>query len=100
VLVGADTIYEDGSVKNKIGTRALAEAARRIGVRTVVACEVLKLAPILPPDEEDEPELRDTTGPELVDEIVTEEGGVPPGDVRVLVDQTPFLREGYRLLKG
>ena len=99
VLVGADTIYEDGSIKNKIGTRALAEAAQRRGVRTVVACELLKLAPVPPPTVEDEPELRDTIASELVDEIVTEEGLVVPEEVRSLIERTPFLRDGYRLLK-
>jgi translation initiation factor 2B subunit (eIF-2B alpha/beta/delta family) len=100
VLVGADTVYEDGSVKNKIGTRALAEEAQRLGLRTVVACELLKLGPTPPPATEDEPELRDTTGPELVDEIVTEEGAVAPRDVATVIQRTPFLRDGYRLLKG
>jgi translation initiation factor 2B subunit (eIF-2B alpha/beta/delta family) len=100
VLVGADTVYEDGSIKNKIGTRRLAEAAREVGVRTIVACELLKLAPVPAPTVEDEPELRDTTAPELLDEIVTEEGPVVPEDVRSLIERTPFLRDGYRLLKG
>jgi translation initiation factor eIF-2B subunit delta len=98
VLVGADTVWENGAVKNKIGTRPLAEAARRIGVRTIVACEVLKLAPIPAPTVEDEPELRDTTPPEDIDEIVTEEGLVSPQDVPSLIDRTPFLRDGYRLV--
>ncbi|HEV8249043.1 MAG TPA: hypothetical protein VGQ15_03640 [Gaiellaceae bacterium] len=100
VLVGADTVYEDGSLKNKIGTRPLAEKAGAAGVRVVVACEVLKLAPIAPPDEEDEPDLRDVTPPSLIDELVTEEGFWKPEDIRVLIDRTPFLREGYRLLSG
>ena len=98
VLVGADTVYEDGSIKNKIGTRALAEAAHRVGVRTVVACELLKLVPAPSPTLEDEPELRDTTPPDLVDEIVTEEGPVVPEDVKSVIERTPFLRDGYRLL--
>jgi ribose 1,5-bisphosphate isomerase len=100
VLVGADTVYDDGSVKNKVGTAPLAEKARRIGVRMVVACELLKLAPIPPSAVEDEPELRDTTAAELIDEIVTEEGPVVPEDVRSVIERTPFLRDGYRLLKG
>jgi translation initiation factor 2B subunit (eIF-2B alpha/beta/delta family) len=99
VLVGADTVYEDGSVTNKIGTRRLAEAARGVGVRTIVACELLKLAAVPPPPVEDEPELRDTTPPDLIDEIVTEEGPVVPEDVRSLIERTPFLRDGYRLLR-
>jgi methylthioribose-1-phosphate isomerase len=61
---------------------------------------VLKLAPVPPPTVEDEPELRDTTPSELVDEIVTEEGAIVPEDVKVLIEQTPFLRDGYRLLSG
>jgi translation initiation factor 2B subunit (eIF-2B alpha/beta/delta family) len=100
LLLGADTVYEDGSVANKIGTRGLAEAANRIGVRTMVAGELLKLAPVPPPSVEDEPELRDITPPELVDEIVTEEGVVTTQDVRTVIDRTPFLREGYELLRG
>jgi translation initiation factor eIF-2B subunit delta len=99
VLVGADAVYEDGSIKNKIGTRPLAESAHRVGVRTVVACELLKLGPVPPPPVEDEPDLRDTTPPELIDEIVTEEGAVVPADVKSLIERTPFLRDGYRLLR-
>ena len=98
VLVGADTVYEDGSIKNKIGTRPLAEAAREHGIRTVVACELLKLVPVPSPAEEDEPDLRDTTPPELVEEIVTEEGPTEPEDVKSVIERTPFLRDGYRLL--
>jgi translation initiation factor 2B subunit (eIF-2B alpha/beta/delta family) len=98
VLVGADTVYDDGSIKNKIGTRLLAEAAQRTGVRTFVCCELLKLSPVPPPTVEDEPELRDTTPPELVDEIFTEEGSVQPDQVRSLIERTPFLRDGHRLL--
>ena len=49
---------------------------------------------------EDELELRDTTPAEFVDEIVTEEGSVAPDQVRSLIERTPFLRDGYRLLKG
>ena len=100
VLVGADTVYEDGSLKNKIGTRPLAEKAANAHVRVVVACELLKLAPIAPPAEEDEPDLRDVTPPELLDAVVTEEGVTRPEDVRVLIDRTPFLRDGYLLLRG
>jgi ribose 1,5-bisphosphate isomerase len=99
VLVGADTVYEDGSIKNKIGTRRLAEAAQELGVRTVVACELLKLVPVPSPEEEDEPDLRDTTPPELVEEIVTEEGSTEPEHVKSVIERTPFLRDGYRLLR-
>jgi translation initiation factor 2B subunit (eIF-2B alpha/beta/delta family) len=100
VLLGADTVYEDGSLKNKIGTRPLAEKAAGAGVHVVVACELLKLAPIAPPADEDEPDLRDVTPPGLIDQFVTEEGYSEPDGILVLIDQTPFLRDGYRLLSG
>ena len=100
VLVGADTVYEDGSVKNKIGTRPLAEAARDVGVRTLVACELLKIVPVACPGGEDEPDLRDTTPPDLVEEIVTEEGSTEPEHVKSLIERTPFLRDGYQLLRA
>jgi ribose 1,5-bisphosphate isomerase len=99
LLVGADTIFHDGTLCNKTGTRALAEAAARDGVPTVVACEVVKLAPIdaadAPPLTADEFEL---TPASLLDSVVTEEGTVSPDELGALVDRTPFLREGYALL--
>jgi translation initiation factor eIF-2B subunit delta/methylthioribose-1-phosphate isomerase len=100
LLLGADTVFEDGAVANKIGTRRLAEEATRLGVRTVVACEVLKIAPVAAPTAPDEPESRDVTGSEHVDVVVTEEGPIAGDDLRSLIDRTPFLRDGYRLLRG
>ena len=97
LLVGADTVFRDGAVCNKVGTLPLAEAATRLGVRTVVACEVIKLAPIDAPARIDD-EHFDVTPPEHVDEIVTEEGSYSSDDVRTLIDRTPFLSEGYALL--
>ena len=65
----------------------------------VVACEVVKLAPITaeaaPPLTEPEFEL---TPPELIDSVMTEEGGYPPEEIAALVDRTPFLRAGYKIL--
>jgi translation initiation factor 2B subunit (eIF-2B alpha/beta/delta family) len=98
-LIGADTVFRDGAVCNKIGTRPLAEAAARLGVRTVVACEVIKLAPIDAPDRIDDDHF-DITPAEHVDEVVTEEGAYASDDVRSLIDRTPFLSEGYALLRG
>jgi translation initiation factor 2B subunit (eIF-2B alpha/beta/delta family) len=98
-LIGADTVFRDGAVCNKVGTLPLAEAATRLGVRTVVACEVIKLAPIDAPARIDD-EHFDITPPEHVDEIVTEEGAYPSDDVRTLIDRTPFLREGYSILRS
>jgi translation initiation factor 2B subunit (eIF-2B alpha/beta/delta family) len=99
VLVGADTVFRDGAVCNKVGTRPLAAEATRIGVRLVVACEVIKLAPIDAPDRIDD-EYFDVTPALDVDEIVTEEGAFPSDEVRTLVDRTPFLAEGYAILRG
>jgi translation initiation factor 2B subunit (eIF-2B alpha/beta/delta family) len=101
-LIGADTVFRDGTLNNKIGTTALAEAAAARGVPTVVACEIIKLAPIeaasAPEPTEAERTLFELTPPELLSEIVTEEGPTPTDFVGALVDRTPFLREGYALL--
>jgi translation initiation factor 2B subunit (eIF-2B alpha/beta/delta family) len=98
-LIGADTVFRDGSVANKVGTRELAEAAARRGVRTVVAAEVIKLAPIDAPEQIDD-EHFDITPHELIDEVVTEEGAYSSEDVRSLIDRTPFLSQGYGLLRS
>jgi translation initiation factor eIF-2B subunit delta len=102
LLVGADTVFRDGTLCNKVGTRMLAAAAAEHGVPTIVACEVIKLAPIdstrageLPPGVR---ELFDLTPPELVHAVVTEEGTVGPDEVAALVDRVPFLLAGYALL--
>ena len=69
---------------------------------TVVACEIIKLAPIeaasAPAPSEAERTLFEMTPPELISEIVTEEGATPSDGVGALVDRTPFLRDGYALL--
>jgi translation initiation factor 2B subunit (eIF-2B alpha/beta/delta family)/ADP-ribose pyrophosphatase YjhB (NUDIX family) len=98
LLVGADTVFRDGALANKTGTRDLARAAREAGVPVVVAAEVIKLAPVeaRKPDEE----LFDLTPPDLIDRFVTEEGSYDPEDIASLVDRTPFLRDGYALLRG
>jgi translation initiation factor 2B subunit (eIF-2B alpha/beta/delta family) len=101
-LIGADTVFRDGTLNNKIGTTAIAEAATARGVPTVVACEIIKLAPIeaasAPEPSEAERTLFELTPPDLLSEIVTEEGPTPTDCVGALVDRTPFLREGYALL--
>jgi translation initiation factor 2B subunit (eIF-2B alpha/beta/delta family) len=102
-LIGADTVFRDGTLNNKIGTTALAEAAAARKVPTVVACEIIKLAPIeaasAPEPNEAERALFELTPPELLSEFVTEEGATAPDSVGTLVDRTPFLREGYTLLQ-
>jgi ribose 1,5-bisphosphate isomerase len=103
LLLGADTVFSCGTLCNKVGTTALAEAARRHEVPVIVAAEIVKLAPINGPDAPDpgaaERELFELTPPELITAIVTEEGEVEASDVEALVDRTPFLREGYALLQ-
>src|SRR5689334_20490048 len=82
LLLGADTVFRDGTLINKAGTTILAEAACADNVPVVVASEVVKLAPI---DAADAPELTapefELTPPELIECVVTEEGTVSPEEV-------------------
>jgi translation initiation factor 2B subunit (eIF-2B alpha/beta/delta family) len=96
LLIGADTVFRDGSLVNKIGTAGLAEAAKKAGVPVIVACEVIKLTPAEPRDPGEE--RFDLTPPEHIDAYVTEEGECAPAEIGVLIDRTPFLRDGYELL--
>jgi translation initiation factor 2B subunit (eIF-2B alpha/beta/delta family) len=102
VLLGADTVFRDGTICNKIGTIPLARAARDAGVPVVVAAELIKLAPVpgaQAPDLADfERELFELIPADLITEVVTEEGPFPPDDLASLVDRVPFLREGYELI--
>jgi translation initiation factor 2B subunit (eIF-2B alpha/beta/delta family) len=101
LLIGADTVFRDGTLCNKVGTTVLAEAAHEESVPSIVACEVIKLAPIAAADAPalTEPEF-ELTPPELIDSVVTEEGTASPMEIRALVDRTPFLRDGYAILRG
>ena len=102
LLVGADTIFRDGSICNKIGTAELAAAAGNLGVPVVVAAEVIKLAPIGANEALEQiqgEQFFDVTPAEDVDEIVTEEGAFASADIGMLLDRTPFLRDGYELLR-
>ena len=101
-LIGADTVFSDGAVCNKVGTIPIARAAAAAGIDTVVAAEVVKLAPVVgaqAPDLADfERELFEMIPADLVTEFVTEEGVFRPDDLGTLVDRVPFLREGYELV--
>jgi methylthioribose-1-phosphate isomerase len=103
LIVGADTVFSDGTLCNKIGTTTLAEAAVENGIPVVVAAEIVKLSPMDAIDAPDpapaERELFELTPPELLTAIVTEEGVFTPAEIAHLVDRTPFLREGYALLQ-
>jgi translation initiation factor 2B subunit (eIF-2B alpha/beta/delta family) len=98
LLIGADTVFRDGSLVNKVGTTDLAKAAKKAGVPVMVACEVIKLSPAEARDPGEE--RFDLTEPRYIDRYVTEEGEWEPGDIAVLIDRTPFLREGHALLFG
>jgi ribose 1,5-bisphosphate isomerase len=103
LLLGADTVFLDGTLCNKVGTTVLAQAAQERGIPVVVAAEIIKLAPMEGADAPDpgpaERELFELTPPELIPMIVTEEGEFTPPEIAHLVDRTPFLREGYALLQ-
>ena len=98
VLVGADSVFRDGSLVNKAGTCDLAAAANDARVPVIVACETFKLAPF----EAIDPGERtfDLTPAERIDRYVTDEGVFRPDEIVALVDRTPFLREGFALLRG
>jgi translation initiation factor 2B subunit (eIF-2B alpha/beta/delta family) len=98
LLVGADTVFRDGSLVNKVGTAGMAEAAKKAGVPVLVACEVIKLSPAEPRDPGEE--RFDLTDPKHIDLFLTEEGAFAPGDIAALIDRTPFLRDGHALLFG
>jgi translation initiation factor eIF-2B subunit delta len=98
LLLGADTVFRDGSLLNKAKTNGLTKAAKKARVPVIVACEVLKLAPDDPCKPDDE--RVELTPPDQIDRIVTEEGEFVAEEISVLIDRTPFLREGYELLRG
>ncbi len=98
LVLGADTVFRDGSLANKTGTSDIAKAANDAGVPVVVAFETFKLAPFDPGDVEES--ARDLTPADRIDRYVTEEGGFGPTEIPALVDRTAFLREGWALLRA
>ena len=98
LLLGADTVFRDGSLLNKVGTHPLAKAASRRGVPVVVASEVLKVAPADPhqPDEE----RVDLTPAKWITRYVTEEGVFAPDEIAALIDRTPVPGGGVRAPAG
>lgn len=98
VVLGADSVREEGSVINKIGSYPTALAAREARVPVYVLCETLKItAPdfLLRYEEMDPDELLpdpppgvtprnvyfDRTPADLITGIITEAGALAPGDV-------------------
>ena len=102
LLIGADTVFRDGSICNKVGTIPLARAAWEAGIPTIVAAEVIKVAPVpgsqAPELADIERSLFELVPAELITEVVTEEGPFMPDEIAALVDRVPFLSEGYALV--
>ena len=102
VLIGADTVFRDGTICNKVGTIPLAQAAADADLPTVVAAEVIKVAPVpasqAPELADIERSLFELVPADLITEVVTEEGTFTPDDIAALVDRVPFLKEGYPLV--
>ncbi|GGM70215.1 translation initiation factor 2B subunit (eIF-2B alpha/beta/delta family) [Halarchaeum rubridurum] len=80
VLVGADTVLRDGSVVNKVGTRAAALAAAEADVPVYAVCATDKIAPETDPDD---PDVEDAPSAELYD------GDASLDVVNPLFDVTP-----------
>ncbi|MFB6268510.1 MAG: NUDIX domain-containing protein [Halobacterium sp.] len=88
VMVGADAVFPDGDVVNKVGTRAALLAARAAGVPAFVVCAADKIAPERLPVEDGDPaglydgdaglDVRnpvfEVVPAGLVDAVVTEQG--------------------------
>jgi translation initiation factor 2B subunit (eIF-2B alpha/beta/delta family) len=98
VLLGADTVFADGTLVNKVGTEAIARAANEKGVPVIVACETFKLAPFEP--EAPTESSFELVPAELISHVVTEEGAADTDDILSLIDRTPCLRSGYDMLCG
>ncbi len=104
VLVGADTVFANGAVVNKVGTCALALLARNARVPFYVATETLKVAPGRPRAAQEAPEERqpglaipavyfDLTPPPLVTALITEEGVFAPKEIRPLARRARQYRK-------
>jgi translation initiation factor 2B subunit (eIF-2B alpha/beta/delta family)/8-oxo-dGTP pyrophosphatase MutT (NUDIX family) len=84
VLVGADSVFTNGSVVNKIGTKKIAAMAKQEGVPFYVICENSKFstADFLGETVQIADTLFDITPRELVTKIVTESGLMEPQEVQ------------------
>ena len=83
VLVGADSVFRDGSLVHKTGTRHIGAAAERRRIPVYSSCETVKFStedflgerPDIPGT------LFDVTPAEFVSGYITEEGALAPGRV-------------------
>lgn len=101
VLVGADAVLPDGTVVNKVGTRALGLAASRAGIPlyAVAARDKVAISDRQPDARSDSSPLNpgsgvrtwtptfDRTPPDCMDGIVTEDGVLAPRDVEAVVER-------------
>jgi len=85
VVIGADSVRDDGSVVNKIGSYPLALVARSQNVPVYVLCEMLKIAP--------------TSLPLAFEEMSAAELGAQPED-GLEVRNVYFDRTPHELLSG
>jgi translation initiation factor 2B subunit (eIF-2B alpha/beta/delta family) len=108
VLVGADTVLEDGSVVNKIGSRTAARAAKAAGIDSYVVCSRDKIAPGTAFDPEFGPPEAVYDGdtdlavhnptfervpPTALSAIITEEGVYAPSAIEPIAKEHGSLRE-------
>lgn len=81
LLLGADTVYRDGSLLHKAGTRRLARAAHWLGVRAIVLATTSKFRDSNPPSRRTWSSTFDLTPGMWVPEVWTERGVWSPGTV-------------------
>jgi len=95
VLVGADSVFTDGSLVHKVGTKKIATAASDREIPFYSTCESIKFstANFLGEPAEISTTLFDVTPSKYVSKFITETGAVEPGEVerRIRV----MLREIY-----
>ena len=99
VLVGADAISPDGTVRNKVGTRSAALAASHEGIDVVVVAAADKISPEMafavdatasaplydgPADLSVRSPLFDVTPAALIDAICTEQGILDPARIEAI----------------
>jgi translation initiation factor 2B subunit (eIF-2B alpha/beta/delta family) len=110
LVVGADALFADGAVRNKVGTWPAAAVASDAGITVVVATAVDKISP----EESHQPEHRpeeqlydgdaslsllnptfERTPPALIDSYVTDRGELAPAAIRSLA--TEFEKRAHWL---
>ncbi|MFH1055947.1 MAG: S-methyl-5-thioribose-1-phosphate isomerase [Candidatus Altiarchaeota archaeon] len=99
VMVGADTVYANGDVVNKIGTSQVAAVGKQAGVEFIVCTESIKFSPyeVVEIEERDPKEVADikgvkvfnpafdVTSKEYISKLVTEYGIITPGEVNQML---------------